>query len=82
MESIDNNVAIWDKYLSIKCHCRFSMKIADREINPLTYLKEISYQYKTGFNTFEALLPSITDGDLSDYTEIDDILVATPTKIP
>ena len=55
-------------------------KLSLGEINPLKYLTEMSYQYKTCFKKFEALLPS-NDDEIGDLTEIDDTVVATPTNI-
>ena len=85
MERIDNNVAIRRNPRPIVTQKEqvigdLQRKLSHGEIYSLKYLKEISYQYKTGFKKFEAL-PSITDGEMGDLTEIDDIVVTTPTNI-
>ena len=84
MERIDNNVAIRRKPRPIVIQkeqviADLQRKLSLGEINPLKYLTEMSYQYKTGFKKFEALLPS-TDDEIGDLTEIDGIVVATPTN--
>ena len=84
MEWIDNNVAIRRKPRPIVIQkeqiiADLQRKLSLGEINPLKYLTEMSYQYKTGCKKFEALLQS-TDDEIGDLTEIEDFVVATPTN--
>ena len=82
MERLDNNVAIRRKPRPIVIQkeqviADLQRKLSLGDINPLKYLTEMSYQYKTGFKKFEALLPS-TDDEIGDLTETDDIALLRP----
>ena len=66
MERIDNNVAIRRKPRPIFIEKEYVIadlqrKLSLGEINPLKYLTGMSFEYKTGFKKFEALLPSTDD---------------------